>query len=288
MCLDYRKVNTHLAVDIHPLSKLEELVERVSGQQYYATLDMKDAYYQVFLDEPSRDLTTITEGINLYRFKRLPFGLSCSPAIFSRQLQRALAPLLKAEWIKTYLDDVIICAPGFKTLLSRLNETFEHTRRVGIKLILSKCSIGQKEVKFLGHVVSGEGYRLNPKNIEAVEKMKAPTTVKETRRFLRMCSFYRRHIENFFKLAAPLTNLSQKRVLFSWSPDCQQAFETLSGKLTAVPILGRADMTIFFILETDASLTHVGAVLMQMNYSNLPRVIGYFSKKLRPTEIGKP
>ncbi len=108
MCLDYRKVNTHLAVDIHPLPKLEELVERVSGQQYYTTLDMKDAYYQVLLDEPSRDLTTFTEGINLYRFKRLPFGLSCSPAIFSRQLQTALAPLLKAEWIKTYLDDVII------------------------------------------------------------------------------------------------------------------------------------------------------------------------------------
>ncbi len=70
MCLDYRKVNTHLAVDIHPLLKLEELVERVSGQQYNATLDMKDAYYQVLLGEPSRDLTTFTQGINLYRFNR--------------------------------------------------------------------------------------------------------------------------------------------------------------------------------------------------------------------------
>ncbi len=124
---------------------------------------MKDTYYQVLLDEPSRDLTTFTEGINLYRFKRLPFGLSCSPAILSRQLQTALAPLLKAEWIKTYLDDVIICAPDFKTLLSRLNETSEHMSRVGIKLNLSKCSIGQKEVKFLGHVVSREGYRPDPK-----------------------------------------------------------------------------------------------------------------------------
>ncbi len=100
-----------------------------------------------------------------------------------------------------------------------------------------------------------------------------------------MCSFYRRHIENFSKLAAPLTNLTQKRVPFSWSPDCQQAFETLKGKLTAAPILEEADMTIVFILETDASLTHVGALLMQMYDNNLPRVIGYFSKKPRPTEM---
>lgn len=246
---------------------------------------MKDAYYQVLLDELSRDLTTFTEGINLYRFKRLPFGLSCSPAIFSRQLQTALAPLLKAEWIKTYLDDVIISAPDFNTLLSRLHETFEHMGGVGIKLNLSKCNIGQKEVKFLGHVVSREGYRPDPKNIEAIEKMKAPTTVKETRRFLGMCSFYRRHIGQFSKLAAPLTNLTQKGLQFEWSTECQQAFETLKGKLIAASILGRADMSRSFILETDASLTHVGAVLMQIDDNNLPRVIGYFSKKLRPAEM---
>ncbi len=80
--------------------------------------------------------------------------------------------------------------------------------------------------------------------------------------------------------------MTQKGIPFSWSPDCQQGFEILKGKLTAAPILGRADnMTKILILETDASLTHVGAVLMQMNDSNLPRVIGYFSKKLRPTEM---
>ncbi len=74
MWLDYRKVNTHLAMNIHSLPKLEE--------QYYATLDMKDAYYQVLLDEPSRDSTTFTEGINLYRFKRLTFSLSLFPSHF--------------------------------------------------------------------------------------------------------------------------------------------------------------------------------------------------------------
>ncbi len=91
ICLDYRKVNKQLMADIHPLPNLEELVERVAGNQFYATLDLKAAYYQVMLDEESRDLTTFSEGINLYRFKCLPFGLSCSASIFVRQLQGALA-----------------------------------------------------------------------------------------------------------------------------------------------------------------------------------------------------
>ncbi len=95
MCPDYRKVNQQLLVDIHPLPILDELVETVAGNKHYATLDMKDAYYQVMLDEESRDLTTFSEGVALYRFKRLPLGLSCSAAIFARQLAKVLAPLVK-------------------------------------------------------------------------------------------------------------------------------------------------------------------------------------------------
>ncbi len=144
MCLDYRKVNTHLVTDIHPLPHLEELVENVSGNKYYATLDLKDAYYQVMLDEESRDLTTFSEGVNLYRFKRLPFGLSCSASIFVKQLQGALAPLLRNNWIKSYLDDIIIGAPSFQILLQRLDQVFEQMHAKGIKLNLSKCSVGQR------------------------------------------------------------------------------------------------------------------------------------------------
>ncbi len=95
LCLDYRRVNKHLACDIYPLPRLQELVEMAAGNKYYATFDMKDAYYQIVLEEKSRDITTFNDGVSLYRFKRLPFGLSCSPAIFSRQIAQVLAPLIK-------------------------------------------------------------------------------------------------------------------------------------------------------------------------------------------------
>ena len=90
MCLDYRKVNIHLANDIYPLPRLDELVEQVSGQAFYTTLDLKEAYFQVTIKENSRGITTFSDGISLYRFRRLPFGLSCSPAIFSQQMASIL------------------------------------------------------------------------------------------------------------------------------------------------------------------------------------------------------
>ncbi len=134
MCLDYRKVNTHLMTDIHPLPHLEELVENVAGNKFYTTLDLKDAYYQVMLDEESRDLTTFTEGTNLYRFKRQPFGLSCSASVFVRQLQGALTPLFKNKWVKSYLDDVIVSGPHMTPCYSGSNRYSNTWKRLGSSL----------------------------------------------------------------------------------------------------------------------------------------------------------
>ncbi len=132
MCLDYRKVNQHLATDIYPLPRLNELVEQASGHKFYTTLDLKEAYFQVLLNENSRDVTTFSDGTSLYRFRRLPFGLSCSPAIFSRQMASILTPLLKEGWIRNYLDDVILWAPDFPTMLDRIEKKqLRFSRRMG-------------------------------------------------------------------------------------------------------------------------------------------------------------
>ncbi len=156
---------------------------------------------------------------------------------------------------------------------------------VDIKLNLSKCSIGQREVKFLWHILSEEGFRPDPGNVEAIVNMKPPTNVKETRRFLGMVGFYRKHIDHFSNLAAPLTDLTRKNKPFTWTVDCQRAFEDLKDKLVTSPILVRANLSKRFILETDASQHHVAAVLLQYDDEGLPRAVGYFSKKLIQAEV---
>ncbi len=281
MYLDYRGVNKNLARDIYPLPRLEELVEMASGNKFYATLDLKDAYFQVVLDEKSRNITTFSDGVSLYRFKRLPFGLSCSPAIFSRQMAQLLSPLIRQGWTKNYLDDVIIFAPDFNTLLTWLDTLFQHLSKNGVKLNLSKCDIGKREVKFWGHIVSEAGCRPNPENVKAVQNLKPPTSVKGVRSFLGMCGFYRKHIPRFAKIAAPLTNLTRKSVEFQWTDLCQEAFDELKARLTQAPILVKADIHQPFIVTTDTSGTHVGRVLSQVQADGTNRPIGYFSRKLK-------
>ncbi len=110
---------------------------------------------------------------------------------------------------------------------------------VDIKLNLSKCSIGQREVKFLRHIVSEEGFRPDPGNVEAIVNVKPPTNVKETQRFLGMTGFYRKHIEHFSHLAAQLTDLTRKNQPFRWTVECQKAFEDLKDKLVISPSLSK-------------------------------------------------
>ncbi len=154
MCLDYCKVNEHLETDIYPLPRLEELVNAAAGNKYYVTLDLKDAYHQVELAESSRDVTTFNEDVPLYRFTRLPFGIASSPSLFSRHIAQVLAPLKKQGFVHNYLDDVILFAPNFETLVTRLDKLFLVLTEAGVKLNLTKCNFGQKTVKYLRHIIS--------------------------------------------------------------------------------------------------------------------------------------
>ncbi len=201
MCLDYSHVNKHLATDIYPLPRLEELVDQAAGHNFYATLDMREAYFQIILDENSRDLTAFSDWVTLYRFRRLLFGLSCSLVIFTCHMAILLSPLLKEGWIKNYLDDLIIWAPDLSSLTQRLRKTL--LRENSVKLNLSICEIAKNEVTFLGYRISRKGSQLDPQNVEAVLEMKSSTKVKEVWRFLRMTGFYRKHIHNNAKIATP-------------------------------------------------------------------------------------
>lgn len=176
--MDFRKVNEHLADDVYPLPRLEDLVGNAAGHRYYVTLDLKDAYFQIELDESSKDLTTFSDGVSLYRFRRLPFGLCCAPDIFSRKMAELLTSLIKEDWVKNYLDDFIIWADDFDQLIQRLQKMFDLFEDRGVKLNLTKCDFAKDEVKFLGHRASKE-------EVPPIIKISKPLSNKDRRPMFR-------------------------------------------------------------------------------------------------------
>jgi hypothetical protein len=147
----------------------------------------------------------------------------------------------------------------------------------------SKCEFWLEEVKFLGHVISKDGLAIDPSKIEAVLDWLPPTTVTEIRSFLGLAGYYRKFIQDFSRIATPLTQLTKKGVPFVWSAQCQEAFLLLKQKLTSAPVLAIPSNDRCFVVYTDASLLGLGAVLMQVE-----RVVAYASRQLRVHEHNYP
>nr|CAH67761.1 H0124E07.8 [Oryza sativa] len=148
---------------------------------------------------------------------------------------------------------------------------------------LSKCEFWLSEVKFLGHVISAKGVAVDPETVTAVTDWKQPKTVTQIRSFLGLAGYYRRFIENFSKIARPMTQLLKKEEKFVWSPQCEKAFQTLKEKLVSSPVLILPDTRKDFMVYCDASRQGLGCVLMQDSH-----VVAYASRQLRPHEGNYP
>ena len=138
-------------------------------------------------------------------------------------------------------------------------------------------------MKFLGHIVSEHGIQVNPEKIAAVEKFPTPKSVSDVRSFLSLCSFYRKFISFFSKLAKPLNDLLQKGFMFEWLEKHESNFQDLKKKLISAPILGHFQYGEETEIDTDARAYGVGAVLMQwQNEENksVRKTIAYGSRLL--------
>ncbi|KAF3684468.1 hypothetical protein FXO38_00255 [Capsicum annuum] len=131
-------------------------------------------------------------------------------------------------------------------------------------------------IAFLGHIVSSDGIRVDPHKVEAVRKWPRPTTPTDIQSFLGLAGYYRRFVESFSSIAAPLTKLTQKKINFVWSDLCENSFEKLKDKLTTVPVLTLPEGVDDFVVYYDASHVGLGCVLMQRG-----KVIAYASRQLK-------
>ncbi|GBL98487.1 Retrovirus-related Pol polyprotein from transposon 297 [Araneus ventricosus] len=192
----------------------------------------------------------------------MPFGLCNAPATFERLMETVLRGL-SSEACVVYLDDIIIVGRTFEEHLNNLHKVFQRLQKANLKLSPKKCMVFQKEVTYLGHVISAEGVKTHQGKIRAVVYWPRPETVHDLRSFLGLCTYYRRFVKNFSTIARPLHKLTEAKSNFSWTEECEKSFNSLKQALTSSPILTYPQTDKDFILDTDASNEGIGAVLSQ-------------------------
>ena len=283
-CIDYRKLNSITKSDVYPLPRIADVLDTLGTAKphFFSTLDLQSGYWQLEMDETSKEYTAFTTHYGLFEYNRLPFGLKNAPGTFQRCMESILGSLNWRQCL-VYLDDVIIFSCTFQEHLTHLQEVFQCISGAGLKLKPSKCHFAKSEVKYLGHIVSKEGIAPCPDKCQAVREFPIPTDTKSLRGFLGLANYYRKFVKGFSQIAAPLNNLLRKDVPFVWTDDCETAFQRLRDVLCSPPILAYPDFTQPFILTTDASNSAVGAILGQIQ-DGKERVIQYAGRSMNVHE----
>lgn len=284
LVVDYRQLNTNIKYQRYKLPLINQLLENLSGSKLFCALDLTSSFYQIPLKPQDRDLTSFNSIFGCQRFKVMPMGISPAPETFSILADKLLKPLEDLK-ISNFIDDFCLGAQDTEQMLTKLRKLFEQFRQYGLTLNPEKCIFFVPEIEFLGHKLSGKGIKPLDTNIRKITDFPMPNTVKKIRRFMGLVGYYRRFIEHFSEITAPLTELTKKRRKFQWNPQAEQAFNELKTKLSQPPILTHPDFNKEFVLSTDASETALGACLGQMDESGCIHPISYWSKKLNPTQI---
>ena len=299
-CIDLRRVNERTISDAYYLPRIDETLDALAGSKFFSTLDLKSGYWQVEMEESAKQYTAFTVGpLGFFECQRMPFGLKNAPATFQRLMQHVLGDL-HLRGVVCYLDDIIIYSKTEAEHKELLEKVLQRLREAGLKLNAKKCSFMKKEIKCLGHIVSAEGIACDPQKTAAVESWPVPTCVKELQKFLGFTGFYRRFIEDYAKIAKPLTKLlcgSNPRktgrkpveLPWCWGDDQEAAFRRLVHCMTHPPVLCYPDYSKPFLLRTDASKLGLGLscvnAMKMVRFAWLPLAAGRCEKQSRTTAL---
>ena len=281
-CVDYRVLNSLTVKDAYPIPRVDECLDALSGSKWYSSMDLNSGFWQVGLRPEDREKSAFATSLGLFQFTVMPFGLANSPSTFERLMEDVLRGLQWTELL-LYMDDIISPSKSIEEGLNRLRNIFERLLEANLKLKPSKCAFFQKQARFLGHIVSENGVATDPEKISAVTDWPIPKTAKQVKSFLGLCSYYRRFVRDFAKIARPLHMISDKKAKFVWNDECQEAFEQLKKALTSSDILAYPIPGLRFILDTDSSDKSVGSVLSQ-EQDGREKVIAYMSKAINKHE----
>ena len=186
-CVDYRALNVKTRKDAFPIPLFSECLDALGGARWYSTFDLRAGSYQMAVQPDDKRKTTFLTRKGAWQWKVLPFGFCGSQASFSRLLSLTLAGLNFTVCL-IYLDDIIIFAADLETHLERLTLVLKRLSEANLKIKPTKYHILQKEVLFLGHLVSGKGLAADPSKVDSVKSWPTPAKLRDVRAFMGLCS----------------------------------------------------------------------------------------------------
>ena len=211
VCVDYRRINKDTIPDCFPMPRIDDLIDLVGRckGKVFTTLDLMKGYHQIRMHSESKEKTAFACHVGHFQYRRMPFGLTNTPATFQRLMSQLFSG--KAwEFVFVYLDDLLIVSKSVDEHLEHLRKVLDRLMKVGLKLKPTKCVFARERVDYLGHTLSAEGVQPNSAKVEAVRNFPRPQSSKEVKSFLGLVNFYGRHLPNFAVVARPLTALTGK------------------------------------------------------------------------------
>ena len=282
LCIEYQQLNKVTIKNRYPLPRIDDLFDQLRGARVYSKIDLCTGYHQLRVRETDIPKTAFRTRYGHLEFTVMPFGMTNAQAAFMDLMHRVFHPYLD-RFVVVFMDVILIYSETEEDHEDHLRVVLQTLRDHQLYAKFSKCEFWLTEVRFLGHVVSTSGVSVDPEKVEAIMSWEKPKLVFEIRSFLGLAGYYRRFIEDFSRLAAPMTKLTRKEVKFEWNDSCERAFQELKRRLTSTPILVVPERGQKYSVNCDASKDGLGFVLMQSG-----RVVAYGSRQLKNHEQNYP
>ena len=280
---DYRKLNAITVPNKTPLPLIKEVIDRLNGAKVFSKMDIRWGFNNVRIKEGDEEKAAFVTSEGLFEPTVMFFGLTNSPATFQTMMNAILQPVILEGHVQVYIDDILVYTSTkeeHRTLVRRVLQILKENR---LFLKPEKCEFEKDHVDYLGVVVSANGVAMDHEKVKAIADWPIPKKLVHVQEFIGFLNFYRRFIEGFSQIARPLHDLTKKDAAFTWTDECQRAFEELKSRVTSAPILAMARDEGLMRIEADACQTATGAVLSQ-EQDGVFRPIAYFSQSLNPTE----
>ena len=281
VCGDYRRLNQMTTDDRYPVRNLQDFNADLRGKTIFSKVDLLKGYHQIPVNPDDVKKTAVITPFGLFLFPRCPFGLKNAGQDFQRLMDKILGDI---PHIFVYLDDILIASSSPDEHLEDLRRVFSVLEANGLVVNRKKCVLGETSIEFLGHLCDQHGIKPLPCKVEAIRKVKPPTTIKELQRFLGMINYYRRFIKSAAQHLFHLFEaLGSKPKRLEWTAEMQSSFDAIKEALASSTMLRHPDPSLPLALTTDASDVAIGAVVEQRGPLGW-EPLAFFSKKLSDSQ----